>query len=407
VLAELRRLTQDPFLDRLERTLADLGQALTESNVGVDTVRKLRHWSAGHQRVATELETAARCCRLIEREISQRVDDLLVRQEETLSATSGPVADTPSANISPRTSLADRLREIFHRSAGSRRPAETTQPMASEQTPSPRLSVMSVARYTAPIVPTPVADVATWALGPLEVHVAGRRIPKWNSLKARAVFQYLLIHQDRPTRRDVLMELQWPNHSHNSARNNLNVALYSLRNTLGGLGQSAQPIVYRDGCYFLNPELTWWVDRNEFLLALDNARLVRRTNQPRQVISAYHRAIQLYRGPLFEDDVSGEWYLPEQRRLKELYVLTLEQVAEIHFHLGELSEAVRFGQLAVSSDPCCEPMHRMLMRCYASQHQQHLVSRQYRICVTALNDELGVHPDEETVRLFRKLTCSQ
>jgi DNA-binding SARP family transcriptional activator len=407
VLAELRRLTQDPFLDRLERSLADLGQALTESNVGVDTVRKLRHWSAGHQRIATELETAARCCRLIEREISQRVDDLLARQEETLSATSGPVADTPSANIGPRTGLADRLREIFRRSADSRRPAETTQPMASEQTTSPGLSVMPVARYTAPIVPTPVADVATWALGPLEVHVAGRRIPKWNSLKARAVFQYLLIHQDRPTRRDVLMELQWPNHSHNSARNNLNVALYSLRNTLDGLGQSAQPILYRDGCYFLNPELTWWVDRNEFLLALESARLAHRTTQPRQVIGAYHRAIQLYRGPLFEDDACGEWYLPEQRRLKELYVLALEQVAEIYFDLGELSEAVRFGRLAVSSDPCCEPMHRMLMRCYASQHQRQLVSRQYRVCATALNDELGVHPDEETVQLFRKLTAGQ
>ena len=388
-LAELRRLIQDPSLDRLERTLADLGQAPTESNVGVDTVRKLRHWSAGHQRVATELETAARCCRLVEREISQRVDELLAGQKEALSVAPEYLADTPSADLSPRTSLANRLREIFRRSADSRRPA------------------MSIDRFAKPIVPTPVADIATWALGPLEVHVAGRRIAKWNSLKARAVFQYLLIHQNRPTRRDVLMELQWPNHSHNSARNNLNVALYSLRNTLDGLGQSAQPVLYRDGCYFLNPELTWWVDRNEFLLALDNAQLARRTSQPAQIISAYHRAIQLYRGPLFEDDASGEWYLPEQRQLKELYVLALEEVAEIHFALGELSEAVRFGRLAVSTDPCCEPMHRMLMRYYASQHQQQLVSRQYRVCATALNDELGVHPDEETVQLFRKLTAGQ
>src|ERR1700751_2004197 len=122
-VAELRRLTQDPFLDRLERTLADLGQVLTESNVGVDTVRKLRQWSAAHQRAATELETAARCCRLIEREISQHVDDLLARREQALSATSGSFAFMPSANISPRPSLADRVREIFRRSADSRRPA--------------------------------------------------------------------------------------------------------------------------------------------------------------------------------------------------------------------------------------------------------------------------------------------
>ena len=403
-LAELRRLTQDPFFEELERVLADLGRAPTESNVGVDTVRKLRHWSAGHQRVAIELEAAARCCRLIEREVSQRVDELLVGRKEELLTAAEHFADT-SANISPRASLANRLRELFRRSADLRS-AETTEPIASEQTSPPALPGTSLYRYAAPIVPTPLADIATWALGPLEVHVAGRRIPKWNSLKARAVFQYLLIHQDRPTRRDVLMELQWPNHSHSSARNNLNVALYSLRNTLDGLGQSAQPILYRDGCYFLNPELTWWVDRNEFLLALDNARLARQTSQPRQVINAYHRALQLYRGALFEDDASGEWYLPEQRRLKDLYLLALEQVAEIHFDLGELPEAVRFGQLAVSSDPCCEPMHRILMRCYASQHQQQLVTRQYRVCVAALNDELGVHPDEETIQLFRTLTAA-
>src|SRR5271165_3408999 len=60
----------------------------------------------------------------------------------------------------------------------------------------------------------PEADVAALMLGPLEVDVAGRRVLKWNSLKARAVFQYLLIHRGRPVRRDVLMELQWPDHTH-------------------------------------------------------------------------------------------------------------------------------------------------------------------------------------------------
>ena len=78
----------------------------------------------------------------------------------------------------------------------------------------------------------PEADFTALILGPLELTVAGRHVVKWNSLKARAVFQYLLIHRGRPVRRDVLMDLQWPNHTYTSARNNLNVALYSLLNTL-------------------------------------------------------------------------------------------------------------------------------------------------------------------------------
>jgi DNA-binding SARP family transcriptional activator len=197
------------------------------------------------------------------------------------------------------------------------------------------------------------------------------------------------------------MDLQWPDHSHNSARNNLNVALHSLRNTLDGLGEGAEPVLYRDGCYILNPELTWWIDRNEFLCALHDARLARLTQQ---ATDAYHKAVQLYRGPLFEDDGACDWYLPEQRRLKELYLQALEHLAEIYFELGDLPYAVQFGQLATGSDPCCEPIHRMLMRCYAAQHQQQLVSRQYRLCVAALHDELGVPPADETFQLFRRLT---
>ena len=252
--------------------------------------------------------------------------------------------------------------------------------------------------------PVPQADIAASALGPLEVRVAGRRVPRWTSLKARGVFQYLLLHQDRPTRRDVLMALQWPDHSHHSARNNLNVALHNLRNILDGLGKGAQPIVYRDGCYILNPDLTWWVDRTEFLSAVDEARRARRAGRLEQVIGAYRKAVQLYRGQLFEDDGAGEWYLPEQRRLKDLYGQALEEVAQIHFECGELSEAQHFGQLAIGNDPCSEAIHRLLMRCYASQHQQQLVSRQYRVCTAALHDELGVSPSDQTTQLFHALT---
>jgi DNA-binding SARP family transcriptional activator len=252
----------------------------------------------------------------------------------------------------------------------------------------------------------PAADVAALVLGPLELSVAGRRVPRWNSLKARAVFQYLLIHQDRPIRRDVLMDLQWPDHTRNSARNNLNVALYSLRNTLDGPAQGLQPVLYQDGCYSLNPALTWWIDRNEYFSALQHAESARRAGRPRQAIAAYEKAIDLYRGPLFEDDPAGEWFLPEQRHLEELYLQALEQLAAAYFELGELPEAVRCGQLAVGTDPCCEPAHRLLMRCFGSLHQQQLVSRQYRSCVASLHDELGVPPGEETVQLFHDLTAT-
>jgi DNA-binding SARP family transcriptional activator len=387
-LSELRQLAGHPLAAELERALADLGAAPDGPGFGVDTVRQLRRCSAEYQRVAIDLEAAARCCRLAEREINQRADVLLADKNRRLTG---------------------QFLDIFRRGRGGVRnavpgpePAPPPELKAPPLQPEPQAQPQPEPE-PAPAPATTDADIAASALGPLEVHVAGRRVPRWTSLKARAVFQYLLIHQDRPIRRDVLMSLQWPDHSHNSARNNLNVALYSLRNTLEGLGHGAQPVLYRDGCYSLNPELTWWIDRNEFLAAVDDAQQAHRERRPEQVIGAYRKAIGLYRGPLFEDDGDGEWYLPEQRRLQDLYGQALEGIAEIHFRLGERADAQRFGQLALGHDPCSESSHRLLMRCYASQHQQQLVGRQYRVCVDALRDELGVTPSDETVKLFREL----
>jgi DNA-binding SARP family transcriptional activator len=402
-LAELRQLAREPFFADVERALLALGQG-AEAHAGssLDAVRQLQQRSAEYQRAALGLEAAARCCRLVEREINQHADAILSENNK---------------------GLAGQFRDIFRRTrSGPRNPARKQESIPADPRPEPSPGPSPRGRADprpepspgpraepTPVFPeaggtaAPDADIAASALGPLEVHVAGRRVPRWTSLKARSVFQYLLIHQDRPIRRDVLMALQWPDHSHNSARNNLNVALYSLRNTLEGLGQGAQPIVYRDGCYVLNPELTWWIDRNEFLSAVGDARRAHREDRPERVIGAYRKAIGLYRGPLFEDDGDAEWHLPEQRRLQDLYGQALEGIAEIHFRLGELAEAQEFGQRALGHDSCSESAHRLLMRCYASRHQQQLVSRQYRTCVDALRDEVGICPSDETTKLFREL----
>src|SRR5262249_14346036 len=155
-------------------------------------------------------------------------------------------------------------------------------------------------------------------------------------------------------RRDVLMDLQWPDHTYNSARNNLNVALSNLRSTLQMPTQSPRPILYRDGCYLLNPELKWWIDRTEFRSTINQAEFALRASKLHQAIDAYQRAVQLYRGPLFEDDPISEWFLGEQHQLEEMYLDALERLAQMYYDVGEISAAVRFGQLATNVDRCRE-----------------------------------------------------
>src|SRR5438105_1648804 len=104
-LAELRRLTQDPLFDGVERALASLGNTPIEPEFGAETVRRLQQWSAEHQRVAIELEAAARCCRLAEGEINQRVDALLETSPATTAKRRVGQLGEQIARASPATIL--------------------------------------------------------------------------------------------------------------------------------------------------------------------------------------------------------------------------------------------------------------------------------------------------------------
>jgi DNA-binding SARP family transcriptional activator len=415
-LAELRQLVLNQQFGAAERLLArlrDVGSPAT-----IDTLRQLCVSGMEQVRIASELDAAARAQLLLAQEVQHGIEALLASWERHLVTAHEEAA--PLAASSGQHGDFRRRRRWWTLSPG---PAETeTGPgrvrlgtmleqvwpvIGVEPMPAPPSTGAdtreTVAVSVAQQPPLPDAEVATRVLGPLDLMVAGRRIVRWNSLKARTVFQYLVVH-GRPVRREVLMDLMWPDHSMGSARNNLNAALYSLRNTLDQHGRNVQYILYKDGCYLPNPELMWWIDRTEFLTALQSAEVARRGGHPEQVVNAFLRAVRLYRGPLFEDDRDGDWYIPEQRRLKELYLQAVEGLAEIHLEQHDLAAAVHFGQLALSADPCCEPAHRLLMRCYALQHQQQLVSRQFRLCSDALHDELGVSPGADTAELFHSLT---
>lgn len=396
----ISRLTGEHSFSAVERMLTELDNA-TEHRAGSEAARKLRLWRADYLRLTAELDAASGYLHLIERRLIRRIDATIDDWEQRFEPASQDMTARPVVGTGRR----GWLRSLIHRQQGPvvpDTPPEDDLPKRLELTGHD----LYVPRHAHTPLEIPDADIAARVLGPLELNVAGTRVFRWSSLKSRAIFQYLLIHLGRPIRREALMELEWPEHTPSSARNNLNVALYSLRNTLDQQGLEVHTVLYKEGCYLLNPALTYWTDRNEFLAMIGGAQRARRTGGTQQAVSACRSAVQLYRGPLFEDDLAGDWYLPERRKLKELYLQALEYLGEAYCESGQLRMAVEFGQQAISADPCHEAAHRLLMRCYARQQQQQLVSRQFQLCTAALRDEFAVSPAAETIQLFHALTSN-
>ena len=113
-LTELSRLAQDPLFARVDDVVSMLANLPADSQIDLDTVHRLRDLSAGHQRVAIELEAAARCCRLVEREMSNRVDVLLTGWNEEISVTLGNKGAQPTL-AKRRIGRDGWFSEIFHR----------------------------------------------------------------------------------------------------------------------------------------------------------------------------------------------------------------------------------------------------------------------------------------------------
>ena len=86
---ELRRLTEDELFQAVER-LSDVEDISGAANISLESVRRIRLWSAGYLHLAAELEAAARCCRLIEQELRRQVDVPLAGGNGQAAAKAGP-----------------------------------------------------------------------------------------------------------------------------------------------------------------------------------------------------------------------------------------------------------------------------------------------------------------------------
>jgi DNA-binding SARP family transcriptional activator len=247
-------------------------------------------------------------------------------------------------------------------------------------------------------------SLAVHCLGAFRVYQNNQLITDWNSLKARSILKYLVAHRATPTVKDILMDLFWRDADPEAARRNLHQAIYSLRQTLRRGQPDFQHIQFENDCYSLNPEMSIWLDFEEFEKHVQAGWRLEAAGRLAQAMAEYGIAEGFYQGNFLEEDLYEDWPRMQREHIRTTYLGIADRLSEHYVQQSQHTPAIALCQKILAQDNCCEEAHRRLMQCYVAQGQRHLAIRQYQTCVEAL-EELDLTPSEGTATLYRRVTA--
>lgn len=258
----------------------------------------------------------------------------------------------------------------------------------------PRASSGIVAR-----MPPQPADVSVRLLGPVEVGVDGRRVA-FDTRKAVALLAYLAVVQ-RPTSREGLAALLWPESDGTDARNALRRTLSVLRSGLAdrGLVVDRSAVALEEGSVA--------VDLSLFRSALARARGHGHpaTEACPACVAALDEALAWDRGPFMEgfalrdSEPFDEWQAAEGEAHRRDLAGALERLARARAAERRWDLATDVTRRWLEVDPLHEPAHQLMISALARSGEVAGAIAQYRDLVRTLDRELGVAPLSETSEL--------
>jgi TolB-like protein/DNA-binding SARP family transcriptional activator len=225
-------------------------------------------------------------------------------------------------------------------------------------------------------------------LGPFRLSGGGAgagQLPK----KVQGLLAYLGMHGGQPIPREQLAALMWSDNGEDQARHSLRQGLVSLRAALAGAGPK---LMFADSATVgMNVSGQLSVDVREFEL------LARSTNPEK--LSA---AAKLYRGEFLSGlrvycEPFSEWVSMERRQLASAMSDVLYRLAGAQ--VDNIEAAIAAAQQLAAFDPLREDGQRLLIRLLAMAGRRDAALKQYTVCATILDRELGVAPEPETVAL--------
>ena len=245
-------------------------------------------------------------------------------------------------------------------------------------------------------------------LGSWEAHLA-ENVVRLRGRKAMALLAYLAVEAEQRHSRASLLGLLWPEMGEAEARNNLRVVLARLRRVWKGSGveyvESDRHTIWFSQTAVSHLDVTQF----QTLIAQSEQHQHERRADCADCMEKLATAVALYRsdflaGFYLEDcPAFDEWLFVQREGLHVQMLAILAELAHFYEKVADYTLATTYTRRQLELDTLREGAHRQLMRLLTFQNQRTAALAQFQTCQRILNEELGVDPDADTLRLYQQI----
>jgi DNA-binding SARP family transcriptional activator len=240
-------------------------------------------------------------------------------------------------------------------------------------------------------------------LGKLRIHYEGQLLRDLEAQRAQELLCYLLIYRDRPHTREKLSNLLWESSSPSQSKQYLRQTLWQLQSALEG-DTCPQTKLLSVGSEWIGIQAAadFWldVDKLERGFSLCHGSAGHELNS--RTKDLIEKVVQLYQGDLLENWYQ-DWCIFERERVQNIYLTLLDKLMSYYEWHQEFDRGITYGAQILRCDMAHEQTYRRLMRLYYLAGDRTGALRQYDRCVSALEHELGVKPDNHTISLYQEI----
>ncbi|HEV8590661.1 MAG TPA: BTAD domain-containing putative transcriptional regulator, partial [Pyrinomonadaceae bacterium] len=255
-------------------------------------------------------------------------------------------------------------------------------------------------------IPASITDLSIRLLGPVEIF---RDVSKpfapdaWTTRRARDIFCYIATSKHRRVAKDILIEAFWPDEDPATVEKNFHPTISHIRKALNSRQAFKQNfIVYRDGAYQLNPELSYSIDTEEFEHLVSQAENAKRAKNGGMLRESLEAAHNVYRGE-FMSGIYEDWAEERRNFYSEQKTRVAAGLAKLSVSEKKWTTALKYANEVLGDDPFREDMHRLVMKVFASQGKPANVKKHYEQFEDLVKKELGIDPAPETRRVYQEL----